>query len=80
MRASNAQFDLFHTAHALSGGWSGGIASERGIAWAAEIRRRARNYKNSGNEAKKSLKTNDITFLLAANYAQLTRRFAPIER
>jgi hypothetical protein len=70
MRTSNAQFERFDTAHDLFGGWSGGIASGRGIVRPAEIRRRAGNNKNSGNEAKKSLKTNDITFLDAANYAQ----------
>jgi hypothetical protein len=80
MRAINTQFELFHTAHVLSGGWIGGNASGFGIARLAENRGRARNYKNSGNEAKNSLKTNEITFFSAANYAQLTRRFTPIER
>ncbi len=80
MRVPNAQFELFHTARVLFGGWSGGIASGRGIVRSAEIRRCPRNYKNSGNEAKNSLKTNHITFFDAANYAQLTRRFIPIER
>ena len=69
MRVPNAQFELFHTAHVLFGGWSGGIASGRGIVRSAEIRRCPRNYKNSGNEAKKSLKTNHITFLML----QITR-------
>ena len=31
------------------------------IARLAKVRRRARKYKNSGNEANKSLKTKDIT-------------------
>jgi hypothetical protein len=35
---------------------------------------------NSGNEAKKWLKTNDITFLNAANYARFVRIFAQIAR
>jgi len=35
---------------------------------------------NSGNEPKKYLKTNDITFFDAANYAHFTSKFAPIER
>jgi len=34
----------------------------------------ARKYKKSGNEAKKYLKTKDITFLDAANSAHFTRR------
>jgi hypothetical protein len=33
---------------------------------------------NSGNEAKKCLKTNDITFFNAANYARLGRRLEAI--
>ena len=80
MCVSNAQFESFHSAQVLSGSWSGEIASASGIARLAENRRGARNYKNSGNEAKNSLKTNEITFFSAANYAQLTRRFTPIER
>jgi hypothetical protein len=35
--------------------------------------------KNGGNEAKKYLKTNDITFLDAVNCARFTRKFAQIE-
>jgi hypothetical protein len=34
--------------------------------------------KNSGNEAKKWLKTKDITFLDAANYACFARKLTPI--
>ena len=34
---------------------------------------------NSGNEAKKYLKTKDITFLDAAIYAHFKRELAPIE-
>jgi hypothetical protein len=36
--------------------------------------------KNSGNEAKKYLKTKDITFSNDANYARFTRKFAQIGR
>jgi hypothetical protein len=46
----------------------------------AEIRRRARKYKNSGNEAKKSLKTKDITILSGADYAHFRRKLAQIRR
>jgi len=35
--------------------------------------------KNSGNEAKKYLKTKDITFLSAAKYAHFARKFAQIK-
>jgi len=36
--------------------------------------------KNSGNEAKEYLKTKDITFLGAANYACFACKFAQIQR
>jgi hypothetical protein len=35
--------------------------------------------KNSGNEAKKYLKTKHITFLSGANYARLAHNFAQIK-
>ncbi|MGC9996289.1 MAG: hypothetical protein ABSE79_13285 [Terriglobia bacterium] len=35
-------------------------------------------YKNRGNEAKKYLKTKEVTFLKAANYARFERIFAQI--
>jgi hypothetical protein len=54
-----------------------GIAAGFEIARLAEIRRRARKCKNSGNEAKKYLKTKDITFLVAANCAPFARKSAP---
>ena len=57
-----------------------GNAARLEIARLAAIRRRARNYKNSGNEAKKYLKTKDITFLNAANYARFARQLAQIAR
>jgi hypothetical protein len=60
--------------------WLAGIRQDFESARLAEIRRREREYKNRGNEAKKWLKTKDITFLNAPNYAHLTRRFAQIER
>ena len=80
MHASNAQYELFHTAHDLSGAWSGGTALGRRIVRPAEIRRPAENYKNSGNELKKCFKIKDITFPDAANYAHFTRKRAQIER
>ena len=39
-----------------------------------------RNTKECGNEAKKYLKTKEVTFLNAANYARFTRIFVQIER
>jgi len=35
---------------------------------------------NRGNEAKKWLKTKDITFFSDANYARFAHKFAPFER
>jgi hypothetical protein len=64
MHASNAQFEVFHTAHDLSGAWSGGTALGRRIVRPAEMRRPAGNYKNSGNELNKYFKMNYITFLM----------------
>ena len=42
--------------------------------------REIEKMKNSGNEAKKYLKTKDITFLNGANYAHFACRFAQIAR
>jgi hypothetical protein len=42
--------------------------------------RELQKMKNSGNEAKKWLKTKDITFLSGANYARFARKFAQIAR
>jgi hypothetical protein len=42
------------------------------------IQRTARKYENRGNEAKEYLKTKDITFSNAANYARFVRKFAAI--
>jgi hypothetical protein len=46
----------------------------RGASWETE------QMKNSGNEAKKYLKTKDITFFSGANCAHFTRKSAQIER
>jgi hypothetical protein len=42
--------------------------------------RELQKMKNSGNEAKKYLKTKHITFLSAANYARFARKLAQIMR
>jgi hypothetical protein len=39
--------------------------------------RELQKMKNSGNEAKKYLKTNNITFLSDADYARFARKLAP---
>jgi hypothetical protein len=76
MRALNAQFELFDTSYVPVGNWNGGMQQGSKLAG----RESARKYKNSGNEAKKWLKTKGITFFDAANCAHFTRKFAPIER
>jgi hypothetical protein len=76
MRALNAQVELFDTAHVPAADWSRGMQQGSKLpGWGS-----ARKYKNSGNEAKKYLKTNDITFFDAANCTHFTRNFAQIER
>jgi len=67
MRKSNAQFELFHAASVLAANRSIGNVAGFGIARRAEIGRRAREYKNSGNEAKKYLKIKGNGFLNDAN-------------
>jgi hypothetical protein len=47
---------------------------------ADEESRALQKMKNSGNEAKKLLKTKDITFLDAANFARSACRLTPIRR
>ncbi len=73
MRALNAQFEVLYIAR-VSAGYSGGgtcLGSETDGSGNAPGS--ARKYKKSGNEAKKYLKTKDITFLDAANSAHFTR-------
>ncbi len=75
MRALNAQFELFDTADVPVGDWNGGMQQGSKLpGWGSALK-----YKNSGNKAKKYLKTNDITFFEAANRAHFTRNFAQIE-
>jgi len=77
MRAINAQFELFDAAHVPVGSGAG----ERGRligCLVGGMTRRARKYKNSGNEAKKYLKTKDITFLHGANDVRFARRLTLI--
>jgi hypothetical protein len=46
--------------------------------WRVEKTGSYKKLKNSGNEAKKYLKTKHITFLNAANYARFVRKLAQI--
>ena len=64
MRAFRHRIRAFRRHTRPGRGLGYGNAAGLEIARLAAIRRRARNYKNSGNEAKKYLKTKDITFLM----------------
>ena len=62
MRELEPEFELFDIAHVSVAGWNRGM--QRGSklpGWGS-----APKYENSGNEAKKYLKTKDITFLNGA--------------
>jgi hypothetical protein len=78
MRALNAKIELSDTARVLTWGGSEAEAPGFDLGRPAEIRRSERKHENSGNEAKKWLKTKDVTFLNAANYARFACRFARI--
>jgi hypothetical protein len=78
MRALNATFELFDTAHLPAAAWSGSREQDSKLPGRGELQRIARKYKNSGNEAKEYLKTKDITFFDAAYFALLVRGSAPI--
>jgi hypothetical protein len=51
---------------------------ESGLVPAAGKGRKLRKMKNRGNEAKKYLKTKDITFLNVANSARFARKLSQI--
>ena len=72
MRALNAEIELSDTARVAAGAWISGMRPDSKLPeWGI-----AREYKNSGNEAKEYLKTKDITFFDAANCARFARRLA----
>ena len=77
MRASHVEFEFSSTsqvlAEALNG--KGGCGRHRPV---GGIQRTAREYENRGNEAKNYLKTKDITFLKAANFACFVRKLTAI--
>ncbi len=78
MDALKAEFELCNNLHVLTPASKGG-RGRSGIAWEREIRRTTRKYENRGNEAKKWLKTNDITFFNTANFAFFARNLSAIE-
>jgi hypothetical protein len=59
MRETEPKFELFDIAHVWAGEWIVGDGEETEIARLGETRETAGEYENSGNEAKKSLKTKD---------------------
>ncbi len=76
MGALNAEFELFGATRVLAEVRGAGMRQGSKLpGWGS-----APKYKNSGNEAKKYLKTNDINFFVAANCAHFTRKSAQIER
>ena len=77
MGASCVEFELSDTSHDLAK--AANRKRDRGHNLAgAGIQRTARKYENGGNEAKEYLKTKDITFFNAADYARFVREFAAI--
>jgi hypothetical protein len=78
MREIDPKFELFEIADVRAGDQIVGDVAGTEIARLGEIRRIARKYKNSGNEAKEYLKTKDITFLNAANFVRFVCRLAAI--
>jgi hypothetical protein len=80
MREIEANFELIDIAHVGAGDWIVGDGAETEIALPGEARGTAREYKNSGNEAKKWLKTKHITFLGGANDASFACKLAQIAR
>ena len=77
MGAPCVEFELSDTSHVLAKAANRkrvGGRNRRGRG----IQGTARKYENRGNEAKEYLKTKDITFSNAANYACFAREFAAI--
>jgi hypothetical protein len=66
MRALNAQFELFDAANVLARVLRGNAAGLE-VARLAQMRSLRGKYKNRGNEARKYMKTKEVTFLDAAN-------------
>jgi len=63
MREIEPKFELFDNAHVGAGNWIVGEVAGTEITRLVETRGTSREHKNSGNKAKKWLKTKHITFL-----------------
>jgi len=62
MRALNATFELFDSAHLQAVAWSGRVEQDSKLPGRGKPRGSQKEYKNSGNKAKEYLKTKDMTF------------------
>ena len=80
MHELDPRFELLDIVHVRAGDWIVGDATGIEIARLVEALGTAREFKNTGNKAKKWLKTEDITFSNAANCARFVRKSARIER
>jgi hypothetical protein len=80
MREIETKFELFDIAQVRTGIWAVGDVAGTGIAPLGETRGTATEYKNRGNEAKKWLKTKDITILKCAIIAPFACKFAQFGR
>jgi len=77
MRTFRTEFELFHTTPVLVAASNGEDEWGRDRP-AVGIQRTSRNCENRGNEAKKCLKTKDITFSNAANCMRFPHQFTAI--
>ncbi len=78
MREIEPKFELFDIARVRAGDWIAGDVAGTEIARLGETRGTAREFKNTGNKAKKWLKTKHITFLKGANQGPVARQPAQI--
>ena len=79
MRALRAEFEFSSTSQVLAEAWNGKEVGGRNRP-VRGIQRTAREYENRGNEAKKCLKTKDITLLRVADFACFVRKLTAISR
>jgi hypothetical protein len=77
MHAIRVKFELSSTSQVLAEASNGKEIGGRNRP-VGGIKRTAREYENRGNEAKKCLKTKDITFLKVANFACFVRKLTAI--
>jgi hypothetical protein len=79
MRALNTEFELFDATRVPAGVWDAGVRPDSRLPRWRRSGGAREKYKNSGNEAKKYLKTKDITILSGADYARFRRQLAQIK-